>query len=210
MIRHAHNNDLQTISLIHKRCFPESYSSQLMKFHFLGGNLQVKFFEQYLNDCPELFFVAEINGNIVGYCMGYFMDNDKQMYNFVKENYWNLIFKSLLLLISGNKPTWKKIISRFDKNSREKWMIVDPSNEHISINERGDLLSICILPEYMGKGFSKELMDQFLKSMKKQGKKLCLLSVLSNNKRAIAFYEKNGFVLYRTRGETGRTYMKLL
>ena len=113
-------------------------------------------------------------------------------------------------MLIGNKPTWRKMLSRFDKSSKEQWKIVNTSYEHILNNERGDLLSICMLPDYRGVGVSGKLMDAFLDAMKSKGRKLCLLSVLSNNDRAISYYEKNGFILYRTRGEIGRTYMKLL
>lgn len=176
----------------------------------MGGGLQGRFFEEFLNDCPELFLAVEVDSKIVGYCMGYYMDKDDQMKNFIKKNRWSLLLKTIFLMLIGNKPTWKKMLSKFDKSSKEQWEIVNTSYEHILNNERGDLLSICILPEFRGEGVSGRLMDAFLDAMKSKGKKLCLLSVLSNNDRAINYYEKNGFILYRTRGEIGRTYMKLL
>lgn len=137
------------------------------------------------------------------------MDNDQQIENFINHNRIPLIWKTILLLLSFNTPTCKKMLSKFLQNN-EKWEIVDYSNEKISNNLRGDLLSVCVLPEYRGNGIAQELMQQFLKAMKDKGRKLCLLSVLSDNKRAISYYKRNGFVLYRTRGKIGRTYMRLL
>jgi ribosomal protein S18 acetylase RimI-like enzyme len=176
----------------------------------VGGGLQERFFEEFLNDCPELFLVAEVDGEIVGYCLGYYMDKDDQMSNFIRKNRWSLVAKTIFLMLIGNRPTWSKMLSKFDKSSKEQWEIVNTSYKHILNNERGDLLSICILPEYRGAGVSGNLMSAFLDVMKSKGKKLCLLSVLSENDRAISYYEKNGFILYGTRGEIGRTYMKLL
>ena len=210
MIRPVRKDDLAQIAKVHQKCFPESYSSQLSRFPWFIKGLQEKFFEEFLNDCPELFLVAEVDGMVVGYCMGYYMDKDDQMNNFIRKNRWSLLLKTIFLMLIGNKPTWKKMLSRFDKSSKEQWKIVNTSYEYILNNERGDLLSICILPDYRGVGVSGKLMDAFLDAMKSKGKKLCLLSVLSNNDRAISYYEKNGFILYRTRGEIGRTYMKLL
>lgn len=209
MIRPVKKEDLAQVTKVHQICFPDSYSSQLSKYH-LFTYLQKNFFEEFLNDCPELFLVAEIDGKVVGYCMGYYMDKDDQMSNFIKKNRWRLSLKTIFLMLIGNKPTWKKMLSKFDKTSKEQWEIVNTSYEHILNNERGDLLSICILPEYRGVGVSGKLMSAFLDAMKSKGKRLCLLSVLSDNDRAISYYEKNGFILYRTRGEIGRTYMKLL
>ena len=211
MIRPVKKEDLVQITKVHQICFPDSYSSQLSKYQlFVKKRLQECFFEEFLNDCPELFLVAEVDGKIVGYCMGYYMDKDDQMSNFIKKNRWRLSLKTIFLMLIGNKPTWKKMLSRFDKSSKEQWVIVNASYEHILNNERGDLLSICILPEYRGAGVSGKLMSTFLDVMKSKGKRLCLLSVLSDNDRAITYYEKNGFILYRTRGEIGRTYMRLL
>lgn len=210
MIRLAKKEDLSEISKVHQTCFPESYSSQLSKYKWFIKGLQEKFFLEYLNDCSELFFVAEVEGKVVGYCMGYYMDKDNQMNNFIEKNRSSLLLKTIFLMLIGNKSTWKKVLSRYDKSTKEQWKIVNTSYENILNNERGDLLSICILPEYRGAGVSGKLMATFLEAMKSKGKKICLLSVLSNNDRAINYYEKNGFILYRTRGDIGRTYMKLL
>lgn len=208
MIRLVEHRDLPQIAEVHKTCFPESYSSQLSRYPWFVSGLQEKFFEEYLNDCPELFFAAEADGKIVGYCMGYYLDKGDQMSNFVKKNRWRLFLKTAFLMLLGNVPTWKKVLSRFQKSSKDE--ILNKDYEHILNHERGDLLSICILPEYRGAGVSAELMKVFLCEMKEQGKKICLLSVLKENKRAISYYEKNGFFLYRQRGEIGCTYMKLL
>ena len=54
------------------------------------------------------------------------------------------------------------------------------------------------------------MMELYLKSMKEHGRKLCLLSVKQDNSRAIHYYERNGFELYRTRGNEGYTFIKVL
>jgi len=77
-------------------------------------------------------------------------------------------------------------------------------------NYRGDLLSVCVLPESRGKGYAQGMMEAYLAVMKANGRKLCLLSVKTCNLRARRYYERNGFEIYRTRGEDGLTYMKLL
>lgn len=212
IIRLVEHRDLPVVAKIHRECFPESYSSQLHKYQKIawGGDLLIKFLEEYFIDNPELFVVAEKDNQIVGYCMGYYMDNDNQMHKFIKHNKSAVIWRTLLLLLSGNTPSWKKLLSRLKKDKQKEWLIINDSNEHISNSLRGDLLSICVSSNYQGSGIATELIEFFLNSMKNHGKKLCLLSVSSHNYRAIRFYERNGFILYRLRGEDGRTYMKNL
>ena len=85
---------------------------------------------------------------IVGFCMGYYMDKDDQMQNFMKHNRFKVLWKTLLLMLSGNKQTWNKMLARFKhKPSQSDWTIVNDKNEHILNNQRGDLLSVCVIPE---------------------------------------------------------------
>lgn len=213
MIRQATIYDLPDISKVHSICFPDSYSSQLCKFDNIGGgNLLVSFYREYLNDNPELFWVADDEDKgIVGFCMGYYMDKDDQMQNFMKHNRFKILWKTLLLMLSGNKQTWNKMLARFKhKPSQSDWTIVNDKYEHILNNQRGDLLSVCVIPEGRGKGYAQSMMEAYLDAMKTHGRKLCLLSVKTDNLRARRYYERNGFEIYRTRGEDGLTYMKLL
>lgn len=215
MIRLATKNDLMDICKIHSICFRNSYSSQLFKYQNVigGGNLLAKFYEEFINDNPELFHVAcTDDGSIVGFCMGYYLDNDQQISKFIRNNRRNLIWKTILLLISFNVPTWRKIISRFKVSNHRssQWRIVNTKFEYICNNKRGDLLSVCVLPEFQGKGYAQRLMDAFLSKMQDIGKELCLLSVETKNLRARKYYERNGFEVYRTRGNSGLTYAKSL
>lgn len=57
----------------------------------------------------------------------------------------------------------------------------------------GEIVSIYFLPDYMGKGYGKFLLDKCIKELKKLGFRNVLLWVLEDNRRARKFYEKNGF-----------------
>lgn len=177
-----------------------------------GGNLLKSFYLEFLNDCPELFIVAEDEDKrLVGFCMGYYMDNDIQMQNFTKKNKIRIVWKTFLLMLMCNRQTWNKVLARLKhKPNVNDWEIINDKYENILNNERGDLLSICVLPEFRGKGYSQEMMEYFLTSMKNHGRKLCLLSVKTDNHRARRYYERNGFEIYRKRGDEGLTYIKLL
>ncbi len=211
MIRRATEKDLLAIGKVHSACFPDSYITQLGKVSSSNNNLLVRFYQEFINDAPELFWIADDEEiGIVGFCMGYYMDKDDQMKNFIKRNRISVAIKTILLLLLCNKQTWNKIFSIFRKGEDTIQKIVDFSNEHIKNDKRGDLLSVCILPEFRGNNVSQQLMEAFLIAMKESGRELCLLSVRTDNNRAINFYERNGFKLYRVRGSEGRTYMKLL
>ena len=214
MIRQATLNDLPAIARVHRVCFPDSYSSQLSLFksQIGGGNLLETFYMEYMNDNPDLFVVADDeNSGIVGFCMGYYMDKDDQMQNFLYKNRLRILWKTFLLLLIGNKQAWNKIISRLKhKPDISDWTIVNNKYESIKNEERGDLLSVCVLPECRGKGYAQDMMNLYLRAMKNAGRKLCLLSVKKDNERAKRYYERNGFELYRTRGNVGLTYIKLL
>lgn len=96
MIRQATIQDLSAIAKVHSICFPDSYSSQLAVYQNVigGGNLLISFYLEYLNDNPELFLVADDEEKgIVGFCMGYYMDKDDQMQNFMRRNRISVLWK---------------------------------------------------------------------------------------------------------------------
>lgn len=212
MIRQANINDLDGISRVHATCFPDSYVTQLSKHKWLGGSLLPEFYKIFMVDNPELFIVADDENNgIVGFCMGYYMDKNDQISRFMKNNRLLIGIKTLFLLFCGNRQTWNKMISRIKhKPSVSDWIIVNTKYESYGNNQRGDLLSVCVLPDFRGKQYAQEMMDMYLQSLKNKGKKICLLSVKQDNARAIKYYERNGFELYRTRGTEGYTFIKLL
>lgn len=212
MIRHADINDLASIAKVHSICFPDSLLSQFFDAKSLTGGLIGSFYKTYLEDAPEIFFVAtDMNNDVIGFCMGYYMDNSTQMKRFIKNNRLKIILKSMKLILKGNTIFWQKIKERIKhKPSIKDWSIVNHTYENIGNDKIGDLLSVCLIPKFRGLGYAQQLMDRFLDSLSINGKKLCLLSVATDNKQAIKYYEKNNFELYRIRGNDGLTYMKLL
>ena len=57
----------------------------------------------------------------------------------------------------------------------------------------GEIISIYFLPEYIGKGYGKALIEQTVEELEAMGFKQIFLWVLENNHRARHFYEKCGF-----------------
>ncbi len=84
---------------------------------------------------------------IVGFCMGYYMDKkDDQMQNFLHNNRIKVIWKTMLLMLAGNKPTWNKVLARFKhRPSVSDWVIVNDKCEQVLNNQQGRFtLCLCV------------------------------------------------------------------
>lgn len=57
-----------------------------------------------------------------------------------------------------------------------------------------EIISIYFLPEYIGQGYGKYLLQKCKEELIKLGFHNILIRVLEDNRRARAFYEKNGFI----------------
>jgi len=139
--------------------------------------------------------------------MGYYCEKNDYMKNFFKHNIFQISLRIFILLISGNRQAWKKVKGVFVKE--KPFVIVD---ETIPMKETttGDLLSICVLPEFRGSYVAQSLIEEYINKLKNKGRDLCLLTVDVNNGRGIRFYERNGFIPYREREGQARTYAKYL
>ncbi len=59
----------------------------------------------------------------------------------------------------------------------------------------GEIVSLYFLPEYIGKGYGKQLLDAVIGELAHLGYREIFLWTLEDNVRARKFYEKAGFVL---------------
>ena len=60
-------------------------------------------------------------------------------------------------------------------------------------SDYGEIVSIYLLPEYIGKGYGASLLEKCVEELKNLGFDRILLWVLEENSRARSFYERNGF-----------------
>lgn len=90
-----------------------------------------------------------------------------------------------------DNPDWKTLVCT------ENGSIVGTSSFCRSRFEQfagwGEIISIYLLPEYMGKGYGKELLETAIFELKQSGYEDVFLWVLEKNTRARYFYEKFGF-----------------
>ena len=73
----------------------------------------------------------------------------------------------------------------------------------------GNLLSICVLPDYKGTGVAGKLIELFQHACAAEGYERLTLSVLSENNRAVAFYKKHGWRQSGISGESIRFVLDL-
>ena len=66
----------------------------------------------------------------------------------------------------------------------------------------GEIVSLYLLPEYIGRGYGRPLLEAAVETLAGQGYRDVLLWVLEDNHRARAFYEKQGFRFGGTRMES--------
>ena len=71
------------------------------------------------------------------------------------------------------------------------------------------LIGIAVVPAYQGTGVTTQILEEYERQLRAVGHKRVGLSVESSNRRAIAFYRKNGWNETRTLGAT-RKFEKVL
>ena len=156
-----------------------------------------------------MFLVAENEEKeIQGFCMGFYCENNNYIKSFLNIIFFRIWFRILWLLIAIDKTTWKKLKSTF-KNSNP-FIVINDKVDAIPLADKGDLLSICVLPQCRGNGMAQELITRYENVLKEQNRMICLLTVATNNERGVHFYERNGYIPYREQKGTARTYAKYL
>lgn len=192
MIRCARKEDLPKIAHLHFECFPDSFSTVLGKGQ--KGRLLENYYYEYLSKVPELFLVSENdNKEINGLCMGYYCDENNCLRKFLKHNFFAICLRMIYLLVTGNKEAWKKLITRGKNHNTD---IINEKIKEYGASQKGDLLSICVKSECRGSNVATDLVREFVSVLQKNNREVCVLSVKTENARAIRFYNKMGFSCY--------------
>ncbi len=130
--------------------------------------------------------------------------DDKMMISKVYEECWKSAYKGIVpqdYLDSIPEGRWAP---NLDKQGRSTLVCIDNGKivgTSFFCKSRfeqypgwGEIVSIYLLPDYIGKGYGKILMDAVLSELKVQGYEDVFLWVLEENFRARHFYEKYGFL----------------
>lgn len=131
------------------------------------------------------------------------LTDDKMAVSKVYEESWKCAYKGIIsqeYLDSIPEGRWS---SNLDNPNRGTLICID--NDRIvgtssfcrsrfeQFGDWGEVISIYLLPDYMGKGYGKMLMKSTLAELKMQGYEHIFLWVLEENIRARHFYEQLGF-----------------
>ena len=196
VLRNATPNDLNAIVLEHCHSFSKNFSS------CLGKHILFSYYETYYKVNPNLFFVAEIDGTICGFIMGYFCENNPYKL-FEKENKKRIMLRVFCRLLLLDSRAWSRLFKK-----HKKTVIINEQLCEIEKKEKGDLLSICVSQQFRRRGVANLLIKRFCEELEKYDRHYCILSVNANNQNAISLYEKNEFVIYKQ--DDNLHYIKVL
>jgi len=122
----------------------------------------------------------------------------------IYEESWKYAYKGLIpesFLDSLESGRWVSFLELEDINT----IVMTENGEYIGTSSfcasrfeehqsAGEIVSIYLMPEYMGKGWGRKLINVILEELRKQGYREIFLYVLEENKKAIRFYENSGFM----------------
>ena len=134
----------------------------------------------------------------------YVLPDDLWEISDVYEKSWKYAYKNIIpqdYLDSIPEGNWADNINMNDRKN-----IVMTENDIIigtlsfcksrwkQYSDYGEIVAIYFLPEYIGKGYGKDLLDRGIEELQIMGFEYILLWVLEENNRARNFYEKYGFI----------------
>ena len=193
MVRQATFEDLNSVARIHMTLFKGTVTAHLGKLW--NGKVVVDYYREYFNETPELFLVSENEiGEVIGFCMGYKLENNRFSINLLKHHFLSLSVSFLYMLLKGDKECWRKVLSVFRRhgNCEEKIVIHNPEVHECKDSDKVELFTIGVLPEYQGKGLAQNLIEEYFKVCTTLKRKYCLISYIVENLRAERFYYRNG------------------
>jgi ribosomal protein S18 acetylase RimI-like enzyme len=136
------------------------------------------------------------------------IDDDWNAISSIYDESWKYAYRGIIpqdyLDNLGNGRRVDKFKKALETNPNQKRLIVLDGDKIIATADFGksrmsdmegfgEVYSIYFLPEYMGKGYGKTLMQLSVDGLKEMGFTKMFLWVLEDNKSARHFYEKFGF-----------------
>jgi len=191
--------DLDQVVDLHKKCFPTSRSTKL------GKKFLKKFYSWYTIYHPELSFVSEGAGEVVGFICGTLgSGGGQQRFKFTLP----IIIQSLINnpLLIFNKVTfksWKVLINALKIKKKSI------PNDQKPAGKKGALDSIAIDSRARGHSIGILLVQKFEEAAREQGATYLSLGVEADNIPARKLYEKCGWRLaFEKLDENSASYMK--
>ena len=153
------------------------------------------YLDPYVDSCPDTLFLAEVDGELVGYLTGC---PDSAMIPPEDERITDAIARHRVFLKARSLPFFgRSMVDLMTAKLRGADVsggeVVDPSfPAHLHIN---------LVPQARGTGAAQDLMSAWMGWLARADSPGCYLQTLVENTRAVRFFEKCGFV---THGSTPR------
>ncbi len=173
-------------------CHRTGYFGKPAAPYFKDAELFGLLFTAYYTEFePRLSFVADDNGTAVGYIIGS-ADTEAQREAFSRLIVPRIVKRMLTRTLFCHPGDVLFLLGLADHEDFEAKLytadLVTNFPAHLHMN---------VLPEYQRRGLGSQLMDRFLSALRASGAPGVHLVTSSENKKALPFYQKEGFVLFK-------------
>jgi ribosomal protein S18 acetylase RimI-like enzyme len=188
-VRPYHPRDRQAVVTI---CHRTGYFGEDAAPYFGDAELFGLLFTAYYMECePQNCFVADDNSTAVGYIIGS-ADTGAQREAFDRLIVPRIVRRAFTRTLFRHPGDVWFLLGLTDHADYEKKLytedLVTSFPAHLHMN---------VLPEYQRRGLGSRLMERFLSAMREAGAPGVHLVTSTENKKALPFYQKEGFVLFK-------------
>lgn len=193
--RIAQLEDMNKVANVHIQCFKDYFLTSF------GQELISKYYEEFFLEENLFVIVSNEENEIIGFAMGY-IHGSKARDKFEEKYRYDLAKNLIFRCIKFEKLALRKCLLRAKDILISKVKKMEPTKEINALQTSGELLSICVLPQWRGLDIAQNLIFEYEKLLLEKDVQNYSLTVLCENARACNFYEKCGFVLaHKTKSE---------
>ena len=182
----AQQGHVSGMAQCHANCFPGRFMTEM------GHNWLCALYRFFIKHSGGICRVAvEADGKVVGLAVGGNPHIRDEFLNSALFRYPHLLFWKFL----SKRLVRRVLLQEFARKLRQMRAAAhsDDTKTQSGGVRSGNLLSICVLPDYKGIGVAGKLIESFQLACAAEGYERLTLSVLSENSRAVAFYKKRGW-----------------
>lgn len=184
IIRKLKFEDCQSVATLHLE-----YLYTNIPVNKYSHNLLSYFYESFVISKGNISFVAEVERDIVGYVCLVTSLSDLKM-STLKTSFINIFRNIFLLFLISPKLILHELFS-----IGRSFISRQPFSNYIdSQGKLWELRPIVVRSDYQGKGIAASLVARAEKALREREAHRYFLKVYRNNRRAINFYKKAGFV----------------
>ncbi|MEQ8360301.1 MAG: GNAT family N-acetyltransferase [Cytophagales bacterium] len=189
----SERKNLLELAICHKQAFPKSLSSRM------GKNYLCKMLEWYMVSPKAFIFHLVVDNEVVGYCGGIVVDGELAIgsASAMTQHSFNSAVKSILLrpwllfhgeLLKKYSFVLRNLFYRFKKPE-----ISEAEKSEKKLDPYTGLVVIGVNQKFHGIGYGSFLLQEFEKRTINLSLKKMMLSVKSDNEKAIKSYLRNGW-----------------